>query len=129
MQMFEVAFSRRMCCSRVWSVKTQQRLPLRSVGLADDPSGHLADVLFPARHDSRDKGRRNDIGLPKPLPLGDHDIGAIAPRPSQHAEADRVDADDGQRPLAVRHVDERLRRPRSARRSSAAGLSRRRCRR
>ena len=30
-QIFEVAFSRRMCCSRVWSVSTQHRLPLRSV--------------------------------------------------------------------------------------------------
>ena len=29
--MFDVAFSRRMCCSRVCSVSTQQRLPLRSV--------------------------------------------------------------------------------------------------
>ena len=29
--MFEVAFSRRMCCSRVARVKTKPRLPLRSV--------------------------------------------------------------------------------------------------
>ncbi len=30
-QMFEVAFSRRMCCSRVWRVSTKPRLPSASV--------------------------------------------------------------------------------------------------
>ncbi len=45
-QMFDVAFSRRMCCSRVESVSTNPRWPLLVDGLADEASGHLANELL-----------------------------------------------------------------------------------
>ena len=45
-QMLLVAFSRRMCCSRVDSVSTKPRLPSASSGFAGDAAGHLADVFF-----------------------------------------------------------------------------------
>ncbi len=45
-QIFDVAFSRRMCCSRVERVRTKPRKPCAVDGLADKPSGHLAKELF-----------------------------------------------------------------------------------
>jgi hypothetical protein len=36
-QMLLVAFSRRMCCSRVWQRHPQRAMTLRVLGHADDP--------------------------------------------------------------------------------------------
>ena len=45
-QIFEVAFSRRMCCSRVDSVSTKPRLPFLSTVSPAKPARHLADELL-----------------------------------------------------------------------------------
>ncbi len=42
-QMLEVAFSRRMCCSRVERVRTKPRRALLVDGLAGEAAGHLAE--------------------------------------------------------------------------------------
>ena len=79
MQMFEVAFSRRMCCSRVASVSTKPRLPLRS-------------VVWPTRRPGicRTYSRR-----------GDHPaIGAA--EAERHTERLRFHGDDVSRSAAVR---------------------------
>ena len=51
-QMFEVAFSRRICCSRVASVRQKARLPWESVVSPDQAAGQLADELFLRRDDA-----------------------------------------------------------------------------
>ena len=57
--MFDVAFSRRMCCSRVCSVSTKPRSPFEVGRLADDPARAAADELRRARRGSRSAGRRS----------------------------------------------------------------------
>ena len=47
-QMFDVAFSRRICCSRVERVRTKPRLPSGVDGFAGKPPRHLPNVLLAA---------------------------------------------------------------------------------
>ena len=57
-QMFEVALSRRMCCSRVDSVSTKPRRPSRIDGLAAEPARHLAHDISGASRTGRHRARR-----------------------------------------------------------------------
>src|ERR1700730_2690363 len=59
-QMLEVAFSRRMCCSRVWSVSTKPRLPSRSTVAPTSRPGIRRDDEQGARG-VRDLGRGLDV--------------------------------------------------------------------
>ena len=73
--------------------------------LADDPAGHLADELLATRQDAQVRAAvRHRIA--QALPLGDHDVGPIIARTAEDPQADRVDADDRHRPLALRGVDQ-----------------------
>ena len=53
MQMFEVAFSRRMCCSRVASAMRIRRPVVDVHRDADDPARHLADEGMPGGEERR----------------------------------------------------------------------------
>ena len=70
-QMFEVALSRRICCSRVESVSTIAAPPFGIDGLAAEPSGHLAQI-FRLRGEQADigpaidRGRCRSTGLRRP---------------------------------------------------------------
>ena len=50
-QMLLVAFSRRMCCSRVWRARRKAGLPWASLRDADDAAGHLAGVFGLGGHE------------------------------------------------------------------------------
>ncbi len=67
-QMLRVAFSRRMCCSRVCSVSTKPRRPSTSVGLAGDPAGHAADVAPRWRAKKPNDGPPKSSRLPSVWP-------------------------------------------------------------
>ena len=45
-QMFEVAFSRRICCSRVDERQAEGAVAARVLRFADQAAGHLADEFF-----------------------------------------------------------------------------------
>ena len=105
--MFEVAFSRRMCCSRVDSVSTKPRLPSRVDGLAGEPARHLADVLLAAREqaDIRPAELQPDADR---LALADDDVGAHLARRFDQPQRDRFgDHRDQQRPRRVRRFGDR----------------------
>ena len=106
-QMFEVAFSRRMCCSRVWSVSTQQRLPWRSVVWPTIRPGILRTYVLAAGHDAQ-VGPAERHRVAQRLSLGHDDVGAVVARPAQQAQADRIDAHDRQGSLGVDRLDEGL---------------------
>ena len=58
-QMFEVAFSRRMCCSRVAKRQHESALAVAVRGLPDQAPRHLADELSRASRSLRSTVRRN----------------------------------------------------------------------
>ena len=105
--MLWVAFSRRMCCSRVCSARTKPRRPstssvspairpgirrIRLLGAAEEPEGGPAEVEPVAER----------------LALAEGDVGAaLAGRP-QDAERHRVGDDHQQRPVLLRRGAERL---------------------
>ena len=100
-QMLLVAFSRRMCCSRVCSVSTQHRLPRRSVVWPTRPAGHAAEELLAA----------GDNAQVRPA-VGPWDCPAIGLRPRRisvryspgrlsRSDTDRIDGRDQQGPGLV----------------------------
>ena len=104
-QMFEVAFSRRMCCSRVASVRQKARLPRVSTVSPTRRPGHLAHVLFLGGDDAGEGtavARRDGEGLQ----LAHHDIGLDRRRqqPERHGFGEDVDQ---QRARGVRRLRRR----------------------
>ena len=88
--MFEVAFSRRMCCSRVCSVSTKPRRPSTSTRLARDPPGHPPQVLL-ARGEQAE-GRAAEVeAVAERLALADGHVDAAFAGGREDAERDRVD--------------------------------------
>ncbi len=104
-QIFEVAFSRRMCCSRVWSVSTQQRFPFRSVVSPDNSARHLPHVFLAADHDSQVRAAKAQM-IAQRLAFGHRDIGAVVDRALEQADADRVEHHDRQRAAIVGGFDD-----------------------
>ena len=89
-QMFEVAFSRRMCCSRVCSVSTKARLPSSSTVSPTMRPGIAAHQVVAAGHEAE---RRPAVGLvvAQRLALADGDVDAELAGRGQQPERDRVD--------------------------------------
>ena len=79
--MFDVAFSRRICCSRVDSVSTKPRLPVGVDRLAAQPAGHLADVFLLAA-EQPDIGPAELQADADRLALADDDVGVHLARAS-----------------------------------------------
>ena len=88
-----VAFSRRMCCSRVCSVSTNPRRPSTSVGLAGDPAGHAAQVLL-LRGEEAEARAAVVEPVAERLALPHRDVDAEVAGRAQDAERDRVALDD-----------------------------------
>ena len=98
--MLWVAFSRRMCCSRVCRASTKPRRPSTSVVSPAIRPGHPAEVLLGGAEEAE---RRAAVVEPvaERLALADGDVdAALAGRP-QHAEGDRVDGGDRERAALV----------------------------
>ncbi len=74
-QMFDVAFSRRMCCSRVDSVSTKPRRPSASTVSPQSRPG-IWRTNFCARGEEADIGAAEDQRVADRLALADDDVGA-----------------------------------------------------
>ena len=94
--MLWVAFSRRMCCSRVWSASTKPRRPSASVRLARDPARHPAQVLLGGGEEAERRAAEVEP-VAERLALPDRDVDAALARRAQDAERDRVDRGDRER--------------------------------
>ena len=107
-QMLWVAFSRRMCCSRVCSVSTKPRRPSTSVGLAGDPARHAADVLL-GRAEEAERGAAEVEPVAERLALADGDVGAaLARRLAGSPSVIGSTGDDHQRAVLLGRRAERL---------------------
>ena len=122
-QMFEVAFSRRMCCSRVDSVSTNPRLPLRSVRLAHQPARHLPHDTSPCVAITPQYGPPKPSGTP-------NDCASMATmsasaRRLDNAQRDRLrNRHHQQRSILVRDLRDRRAHLQSCQRNSATGSAR-----
>ena len=106
-QMFEVAFSRRMCCSRVWSVSTNPRRPSTSVVSPAMRPGHAADVAL-AGGEEAERRTAEVEPVSERLALAERDVDAEVARRAQDAERHRVDRGDQQRAGALGDRRQRL---------------------
>ena len=106
-QMLWVAFSRRMCCSRVCRVEHEAAAPVDVGGLAGDPAGHAADVLL-GRAEEAERGAAVVEAVAERLALAHRDVGAALAGRAQDRERDRVAGDDDQRPVLLGRLAERL---------------------
>ena len=120
--MFEVAFSRRMCCSRVWSVSTKARRPSGSTVSPTIRPGMRRTNSCRAREEAvvRAAVQRRAPGA---LPFADRHRASVLAGRLEHPERHQVDVGDR---VSARHP--RPPRPdrvpaRGSRRSSAAGRS------
>ena len=116
-QIFEVAFSRRMCCSRVASVRHESAAALRVGGLAGEAPGHLAHE-FVARGDHAGVWPAVTGGTPK-LCASIATMSASAGGFTMPSETPSAIAVDEQR-VARRARFRRARRPARARRRNSA---------
>ena len=135
--MLWVAFSRRMCCSRVWSASTNPRRPsASSVSPAILPGirRRCASVAQKNPNDGPPKSSRPPSGCPSPTATST----PHSPGWPQHAQGQRVDRGDGQRtrlpgrrgeglqvlhrPQEVRVLDEQRRRVGIDRRRQLVGV-------
>ena len=78
-QILLVAFSRRICCSRVESVSTKPRLPSASTVSPHKPAGHLAQE-FLARGEQADIGSAEIEAVADGLAFAGDDVGALRAR-------------------------------------------------
>ena len=103
--MFDVAFSRRMCCSRVCSVSTIAALARGVDRLADDPARQPADVVG-ARGEEAVVRAAVAHRVAGRLALADRHRAAVVARRLEHAERHEVDVRDRQRAGLVRRGGE-----------------------
>ena len=96
MVMLDVAFSRRMCCSRVCSVRTIAAPACRVRRLADDPAGHAAGVLG-ACGDEAIVRATEGLEVARTLSLADRHLAPVVAGRLEHAERDGVDVRDRER--------------------------------
>ena len=73
---------------------------LAVVGLADQPSRQSADQVLGAGHEA-DVGAAVGRRQPQLLTFPDRDVSTVVAGGGEQGQADRVDAGDGQRPMAV----------------------------
>ncbi len=116
--MFEVAFSRLMCCSRVCKREPHRRLPGGVKRHADQPPGHVPLVGI-ARRQIAGMRAAEAHRHAEALRRTHHDVGAHLARRRQQRQRQRIGADDDQRVCFVRGAD--LRRQ-FAHRAGGAGI-------
>ena len=99
--MLEVAFSRRMCCSRVCKVSTKPRRPSDVGGLPRDTPGHTAQIGL-ARGEEAERGAAEVESIAERLALPHGYVHTALTGRGEHAEHDRVDLGDRDQLLATR---------------------------
>ncbi len=105
MQIFDVAFSRRICCSRVESVRHEPAISVAVDGLTGKAPGHLAQILLFRRDHTAERPAIAERNAER-LRLHADNIG-LNRRPN-HTERNRLgDRDDQQRALLVRNLGDR----------------------
>ena len=105
-QMFEVAFSRRMCCSRVERVRTKPRLPSASTVSPHSRPGICRDIF--ARGEQADVGAAEIQRIADRLALADDDVGAhLAGRLHQAERHGLGEHGDQQRAVGVAGLGDR----------------------
>ena len=103
--MLLVAFSRRMCCSRVWEREPQRLAPAAVDRDADDPARHGAAVFLVG-------GEEGGVGAAiaqrhaEALRAADRDVGAEFAGRRQQDQAEQVGGDRDRRPLPMRLLDD-----------------------
>ena len=124
-QMLEVAFSRRMCCSRACRVSTYPAVPSTSTRLPDDPARASAGRRRAGSAMSPRYGPAEVQVVAEGLPLRHRDVGAELAGRREHAERERVEDLDRRGPR--RRAPRRTARgpARGCRARSGAGRSRR----
>ncbi len=98
--MLEVAFSRRMCCSRVCSVSTKPRRPSTSMRLPRDAAGHPTQIGL-ARGEEPERGAAEVETIAERLALPHRHVHAALARRGEDAEHDWVDLGDRDQLLAT----------------------------
>ena len=110
-QMLEVAFSRRMCCSRACRVRTYPVRPSRST--VSRRSGPASSARRPSGS-QQPEVRAPELQLvAEGLALPHRQVGAELARRREHPQAHRVEDLDQPRPRLVRHRGGGARRPRA----------------
>ena len=105
-QMLDVAFSRRMCCSRVCSAMRYARLPCASTDTPMMRPG-ACRTCFSRVAKNAACGPPYPIGTPNRCELPNDDVGAHLARRRQQREAEQIGADgDQRRPRACASRDE-----------------------
>ena len=100
-QMLLVAFSRRMCCSRVCERQAQRRLAARILGHADEAAGHLA-FEFVARGEKRRVRAAVAQRHAKALRAADGDVRAKFAGRLEQRQRQQIGGDGDQRAGRVR---------------------------
>ncbi len=95
-QMFEVAFSRRMCCSRVERVSTKPRLPSASTVSPTRRTGHLPHIFVAGRKEAAIRAAELQADTDR-LALADDDVRAHLARRFDRTERHRLGVDDDQK--------------------------------
>ena len=104
-QMLLVAFSRRICCSRVWSARRRAGRAARIFGDADDAAGHLA---FESVARGEERGVRSAVTQRHAETLGaaDGDVRAEFAGRFEQSQASRSVATVTKAPAAWALLDE-----------------------
>jgi hypothetical protein len=96
--MFDVAFARRMCCSRVWNVRVNARFPRESIlPHSRDSSRHPPEILF-LRGEHARRGTAEAHRETERLRLPDRDVGTVSTRRVENRERREVHRGDEQGP-------------------------------
>ena len=104
-QMFDVAFSRRMCCSRVCSAIRYARVAVRVDRHADDAARRLPHVLLARREERRVRAAVAERHA-EALRVADDDVGAHLAGRREQRQAQQIGADRDQHAGRVRARDE-----------------------
>lgn len=94
-QMFDVAFSRRMCCSRACKGEHVAVAPLDVLGPADDAAGHLAHQFLRGGHEA-ESGAAEADAVADALSVADDDVRAQFAGGLDAAQRQQVGGDDQQ---------------------------------
>ena len=106
MQMFAVAFSRRMCCSRVCRASRSAGLPSASRDMPDQPAGQLAGQLLPHRQVAGVRAAEAQRH-PEALRGADRGVRAELAGRGEQGQREQVRGHRDQRAALVRGVDQR----------------------
>jgi len=104
-QMFDVALSRRMCCSRVPRASRIAGFAVDILGNTDEAAGHLAlELVFRCKKAGVRSAKAH--GYAEALGRADRDVGAKFAGRSQQGQCEQIRRDDGESASGVRRREE-----------------------